>query len=494
MSQTEHYEVLILGSGAGGKLLAWHMARSGQKTTVVERRYIGGSCPNINCLPSKNEIWSAKVAHLARHAAQYGTVTGPVAIDMATVRQRKRDMVDSQIAAHLQNYKTSGAELILGAGRFVAAKTLEVRLNDGGTRVLAGEQVFLNVGTHAAIPKVPGLEAARPLTNIEALELDYLPPHLIVLGGGYVGLEFAQAYRRFGSRVTVIQHGPQLMDREDPDVANEVQRILSDEGIQILIAAETLHVHGESGKEVSLLVRTISGEQNIEGSDILVAAGRIPNTAGIGLEEAGVELDSRSYIRVNERLETSASKVWAIGECAGSPQFTHVSADDFQIIKDNLAGGKRSTRDRLIPYCMFTDPPLARVGLTESEAQRQGITVRVARLPMSAVLRTQTTGRTTRLHEGSCRWSDDRILGFTMIGAEAGEVMAAVQTAMLADLPYSRLRDAILAHPTMAEGLGSLFSNVPSRSVQEVTPKSAVGDKRNSASHGAADVRLHRLR
>ena len=466
MSQPERFEILVLGSGFGGKLLAWHMAQSGRKTAVVERRYIGGSCPNINCLPSKNEIWSAKVAHLARHGAQFGTVTGPVTVDMATVRQRKRDMVDGQIAAHLENYKASGAELILGDGRFVAPKTLEVRLNDGGTRVLVGDKVFLNVGTHAAIPNVPGLEAARPLTNIEALELDYLPPHLIVLGGGYVGLEFAQAYRRFGSRVTVIQHGPQLMDREDPDVSDELQRILSDEGIQVLVAAETLHVHGRSGEEVRLTVRTNSSERNIEGSDILVAAGRIPNTAEIGLEQAGVELDARGYIRVNERLETTASKVWAIGECAGSPQFTHVSADDFTIIRDNLAGGKRSTRDRLIPYCMFTDPPRARVGLTEGEAQRQGIAVRVARLPTSAVLRAQTTDERQGFMKALVSGSDDRILGFTMIGAEAGEVMAAVQTAMLADLPYSRLRDAILAHPTMAEGLGSLFSNVPPRSVQ----------------------------
>jgi pyruvate/2-oxoglutarate dehydrogenase complex dihydrolipoamide dehydrogenase (E3) component len=466
MSQPERFEILILGSGAGGKLLAWHMARSGRKTAVVERRYIGGSCPNINCMPSKNEIWSAKVAHLARNGADFGTMTGPVRVDMAKVRQRKRDMVDRQIAAHLQNYKSSGAELILGAGRFVAPKTLEVRLNDGGTRVLTGDQVFLNIGTHAAIPSVPGLEAAEPLTNIEALELDYLPQHLIVLGGGYVGLEFAQAYRRFGSRVTIIQRGPQLMDREDPDVADEVQRILSDEGIQVLLAAETLHARGRSGKEVSLVVRTSSGEQNIEGSDILVAAGRIPNTAGIGLEEAGVELDGRGYIRVNERLETSASEVWAIGECAGSPQFTHVSADDFQIIKDNLAGGKRSTRDRLIPYCMFTDPPLARVGLTEGEAQRRGVTARVAKLPTSAVLRAQATGERQGFMKALIGGSDDRILGFTMIGADAGEVMAAVQTAMLADLPYSRLRDAIFAHPTMAEGLGSLFSNVPPRAVQ----------------------------
>jgi pyruvate/2-oxoglutarate dehydrogenase complex dihydrolipoamide dehydrogenase (E3) component len=383
-------------------------------------------------------------------------------------------MVDRQIAAHLQNYKTSGAELIMGSGRFVAPKTLDVRLNDGGTRVLVGDQVFLNVGTHAAIPSVPGLEAARPLTNIEALELDCLPPHLLVLGGGYVGLEFAQAYRRFGSRVTVIQHRPQLMDREDPDVANEVQRILSDEGIQVFVGAWTLHVHGRSGKEVSLLVRTTSGEQKIEGSDILVAAGRIPNTAGIGLEEAGVELNSRGYIRVNERLETSASEVWALGECAGSPQFTHVSEDDFRIIRDNLAEGKRSTRDRLVPYCMFIDPPLARVGLTEGEAQRQGVTVRVARLPTSAVLRTQTSDERQGFMKALVDGSDDRILGFTMIGAEAGEVMAAVQTAMLADLPYPRLRDAILAHPTMAEGLGSLFSRVPPRSVQEVTPKRAL--------------------
>src|SRR5437867_195641 len=458
---TERYDDLVLGSGAGGKLLSWHLARAGRRTAVVERRYIGGSCPNINCLPSKNEIWSAKVAHLARRAAQYGTVTGAVSTDMATVRRRKRDMVDRQIAAHLQNYKTSGAELIMGAGCFVAPKTLEVRLIDGGTRVLAGDQVFLNVGTHAAIPSIPGLEAARPLTNIEALELDYLPPHLIVLGGGYVGLEFAQAYRRFGSRVTVIQHGPQLMGREDPDVSDELQRILSDEGIHVLVAAETLHVHGRSGEEVSLVVRTTAGEQTIESSDILVAAGRIPNTAGIGLEEAGVALDSRGYIRVNERLETSASEVWAIGECAGSPQFTHVSEDDFRIIRDNLAGGQRSTRDRLVPFCLFTDPPLARVGLSEEEARQRGIAARVATLPMSAVLRTRTTGENVGFMKVLVETPGDRILGFTMIGPDAGEVMAAVQTAMLGGLPYTVFRDAILTHPTMAEGLNALFTAVP---------------------------------
>jgi pyruvate/2-oxoglutarate dehydrogenase complex dihydrolipoamide dehydrogenase (E3) component len=463
MPQPEPYDILILGSGEGGKLLAWEMARAGRRTAVVERRWIGGSCPNIACLPSKNEIWSAKVAHLVQHGAQFGLMTGPVVIDMAAVRRRKRDMVEAQVAAHLQNYQASGAELIMGCGRFVAAKTLEVRLNDGGTRVLTGEKVFLNVGTHATIPDVPGLEAARPRTHIEALELDYAPAHLIVLGGGYVGLELAQAYRRFGSRVTIIEHGPQLAGREDPDVAEEMRRILSGEGIDVLVGAEIRHVRGRSGDDVSLLVRTSSSEQTIEGSDILVAAGRSPNTAGIGLEAAGVELDGHGYIKVNERLETSAPEVWAIGECAGSPQFTHVSFDDFRIIRDNLAGANRTTRDRLIPYCMFTDPPLARVGLSEGEAQRQGIEARVAKLPMSAVLRTHTIDERQGFMKALVAARDDRILGFTMIGAEAGEAMAVVQMAILAGLPYTNLRDAVLAHPTIAEGLGPLFSNVPPR-------------------------------
>jgi pyruvate/2-oxoglutarate dehydrogenase complex dihydrolipoamide dehydrogenase (E3) component len=464
MAEPEKYEILILGSGEGGKLLAWHLAQSGRRTAVVERRWIGGSCPNIACLPSKNEIWSAKAAHLVHHSARFGMTSGPVTIDMAKVRQRKRDMVDSLVAVHLQNYKASGAELIMGSAHFVAPKTLAVSLNDGGTRLLAGDKVFVNVGTHAAIPNVPGLEAARPLTHIEALELDYLPQHLIVLGGGYVGLELAQAYRRFGSRVTIIEQGRQLMGRENPDVAAEVQRFLGDEGVQALLAAETVNVRGQSGGAVSVVVRTTSGEQTVDGSDILVAAGRVPNTAGIGLDDAGIALDDRGYIRVNDRLETSAPEVWAIGDCAGSPQFTHVSEDDFRIIRDNLAGGKRSTRDRLVPYCMFTDPPLAHVGLSEGDAQRQGIAVRIARLPTGAVLRTYATGETQGFMKALVGGSDDRILGFTMIGAEAGEVMAAVQTAMLAELPYPRLRDAVLAHPTMAEGLGLLFSNVPARS------------------------------
>ena len=469
MAAPERFEILILGSGNGGKLLAWHMARSGRRTAVVERQWVGGSCPNVNCMPSKNEIWSANVAHMAHHASEFGTKTGRVTIDMLAVRRRKRDMVDAQIAGHLRHYKDSGAELVMGSGRFVAPKTLEVRLNDGGTRLLAGDKVFLNVGTHATIPDIPGLQAANPVTNIEALEFDHVPPHLIVLGGGYVGLEFAQAYRRFGSRVTIIQNGPQLLNQEDPDVAQEMQRILGDEGIACLTSAQTVRVDGRSGKDVSVLVRTAAGEQRIEGSDLLVAVGRTPNTAGIGLEQVGVELDARGYIRVNDRLETSTPDVWAIGECAGSPQFTHVSADDFQIIRANLAGGARSTRDRLVPYCVFTDPPLAHVGLSEGDAARQGLSARVAKLPMSGVLRVQATGERPGFMKVLVGESDDRILGFTMLGPEAGEVMAVVQTAMLAELPYPKLRDAVLAHLTMAEGLGFLLSNVPARADRSAT-------------------------
>jgi pyruvate/2-oxoglutarate dehydrogenase complex dihydrolipoamide dehydrogenase (E3) component len=461
MPQPDRYEVLVLGSGAGGKLLAWHLAKLGARTAVVERKYIGGSCPNINCLPSKNEIWTAKVADLVHHAAKFGLVAASTAIDMVRVRQRKREMVDGLVAMHLDKYKGSGAELIVGSGRFVAPKTLEVSLNDGGRRVLAGDRVFLNLGTHATIPSIPGLAEARPLTNIELLEIDRLPEHIVILGGGYIGLEFAQAYRRFGSRVTVIEHGPQLLSREDADVAQEIRRILSAEEIEVLLGADVLGVEGRSGAGVRLRVRTSGGERTIAGSDILNATGRTPNTSGIGLDVASVQLDAQGYIKVNDRLETSAPEVWAMGECAGSPQFTHVSEDDFRVIRDNLAGGKRSTRDRLIPYCLFTDPPLARVGMNEKEARQRGIAVRVAKLPTSDILRTWTTSERSGFMKVLVKAQGDRILGFTMIGPEAGEVMAAVQTAMLGGLPYTVFRDAILAHPTMAEGLNGLFAAIP---------------------------------
>jgi pyruvate/2-oxoglutarate dehydrogenase complex dihydrolipoamide dehydrogenase (E3) component len=372
-------------------------------------------------------------------------------------------MVDREIEFHLAAYKSSGAELIMGSGRLLGPNTIEVALNDGGTRVLTGNEVVLNVGTHAAIPDIPGLEAARALTHIEALELDYLPSHLLVLGGGYVGIEMAQAYRRFGSRVTIIEPGRQLMGREDADVAAQMLGILTAEGIEVLLDAQPVTIHGLSGDEVAVTLRTAAGEQKVEGSDLLVAVGRIANTADIGLDKAGVKLDARGFVQVNERLETTAPGVWAIGECAGSPQFTHVSVDDFRIVRDNMAGGNRRTDDRLVPYVMFTDPPLSRIGLSEGEALRKGIPVRLARLPMSNVLRTQATDETQGFMKVVVSADDDRILGFTMIGSEAGEVVAAIQTAMLAELPYTKLRDAVFTHLTIAEGFGPLFGKMPPR-------------------------------
>jgi pyruvate/2-oxoglutarate dehydrogenase complex dihydrolipoamide dehydrogenase (E3) component len=456
----ENYKNVIIGSGEGGKYLAWHLAQSGQQTVVVERRWIGGSCPNVNCLPSKNEIWSAKVADLVRHASRFGVTPSGASSDMAAVRKRKREMVEGLIAMHLERYKASGAELVMGEARFTGSKTLDVLLNDGGARSLTGERIFLNLGTHASIPSVPGLAEAEPLTNIEILKLDRLPEHLIVIGGGHVGLEFAQAYRRFGSRVTILERGPQLLVNEDPDVVAALTQIFTSDGIDVIASAGIFSVHGRSGTGVSLIVRTSFGEKTITGSDVLVATGRTPNTAGIGLEVAGVELDQKGYVKVNDRLQTTAPNVWAIGECAGSPQFTHISLDDFRVIRDNLAGINRTTRDRMVPSCLFTDPQVAHIGLTETEAGRQGIAVRVLKLPMPAVLRTRTIDETRGFMKALIETDGDRILGFTMIGPEAGEVMAVVQMAMLARLPYTALRDAILTHPTMAEGLNSLFSSV----------------------------------
>src|SRR5229473_2441863 len=431
-----------------------------QECNHRERRRVGGSCPNVNCLPSKNEIWSAKVADLVHHATRFGITPGSASSDMAAVRKRKREMVEGLIAVQLDRYKATGAERGMGEAKFMDSKTLDVRLNEGGTRTLRGERIFLNLGTRASIPSVPGLAETEPLTNIEILELDRLPEHLVVLGGGYVGLEFAQAYRRFGSRVTILEQGPQLLANQDSDVVDALLQIFARDGIDVIAHAEIVSVHGRSGTGVSLTVRTSSGEKTIAGSDILVATGRAPNTPGIGLEVAGVQLDQRGYVRVNDRLQTTAPNVWAIGECAGSPQFTHISLDDFRVIRDNLAGMNRTTRDRMVPSCLFTDPQVAHIGLTETEAGRQGIAVRAVKLPIAAVLRTRTIDETRGFMKALIETDGDRILGFTLIGPEAGEVMAVVQMAMLAELPYKALRDAILTHPTMAEGLNSLFSSL----------------------------------
>jgi pyruvate/2-oxoglutarate dehydrogenase complex dihydrolipoamide dehydrogenase (E3) component len=471
MAGSEKVEDVILGGGEPGKYIAWELARQGRRTIVIERALIGGSCPNIACLPSKNVIHSAKIADFSRHAAEYGQLTAPAATDMSGVRRRKRDMIDGLVEIHRKRFEANGLEFLLGDGRFVGPRTIDVRLAAGGTRRIEAERVFLDLGTHAAVPEIQGLADAVPLTHVEALELERVPEHLIVLGGGYVGVEFAQAFRRFGSRVTIVEYGPQLLGREDPEVAEAILAIFQDDDIDAILGAQAQSVKGRSGDRVHLQIRTAAGDRLLEASDILVAAGRTPNTKGIGLDRAGVELDPRGYIRVNERLETSAPAVWAMGECAGSPQFTHVAFDDFRVVRDNLAGGKRTTRDRLIPYCVFTDPELGRVGLNETEAEQKGIDVRVVRLPMASVLRARTLGETRGFMKVLLDMDSDRILGFTMLGPGAGEVIAVVQMAMLAGLPYTALRDAILTHPTMAEGLNVLFANAPPQRRQGEEPR-----------------------
>jgi pyruvate/2-oxoglutarate dehydrogenase complex dihydrolipoamide dehydrogenase (E3) component len=461
VSDKQQYDLVIIGSGEAGKNLAWTMAKAGRRTAVVERKLIGGSCPNIACLPSKNIIHSAKVAELARRGAEFGVMMPSTSVDMSRVRARKRKMVEGEIQLHLDIYKASGAELIMGEARFIGPKTVEVRSNDGAVRLLAGDQVVLNLGTHAAVPDIPGLKAANPMTHVEALELDRLPEHLVVLGGGFIALELTQAMRRFGSRVTIVERGSQLIAREDPDVAESMLQLFRDEGIEVLFNAEVLAVEGLSGQGIKLRLRDSQGERMLEGSDLLIAVGRIPNTRGLGLEKTGVELDDRGYIQVNQRLETSAPEIWAVGDCAGSPQFTHVATDDFRIVRDNLNGGNRTTQGRLVPFCIFTDPELARVGLSESEAQQRGVPYRLAKIPMAKIRRAVTLSETRGFIKALVSTESDEIIGFTAFGAEAGELMAVVQTAMLGKLPYTLFRDAILAHPTMAEGLTVLFGQPP---------------------------------
>ena len=453
----ETCENLVIGSGVGGKLISWTLAKQGQKTIAIERSMVGGACPNVACLPSKNVIFSAKAVSLVDPKLGLGITTGPVRVDMAAVARRKRQMVQHLVDVHLANFKASGTELVMGEARFTEPKTVQVMLNAGGTRTLRGQRVFINVGTRATVPKVPGLADSGPMTHVEALNLERVPGHLVILGGGYVGLEFAQAMRRFGSQVTVIQRGPRLLEREDQDVTDALQELLTDEGVEVLVRAEVLGVTGRSGTGVSLRVRSGTTETTIDASDILVATGRTPNTDRLDVARAGVELDSRGFIRVNERLQTTAPDVWALGECAGNPQFTHVGEDDFRVVISNLSGGNRTTHDRLIPYCLFTDPELAHVGLSENEARQKGVSYRIARMPMAMVFRAMTLSE-TRGFIKALIGDDDRILGFTAFGVEASEMMAVVQTAMLAGVPYTVLRDTIWTHPTPAEGLTGLFS------------------------------------
>jgi pyruvate/2-oxoglutarate dehydrogenase complex dihydrolipoamide dehydrogenase (E3) component len=484
-TEPEDFDLVILGGGTGSTIAAWTFAGQGQRVAVIDRKYIGGSCPNIACLPSKNIIHSAKVASYLRRSEEFGISTDGFRIDMRGVRGRKRRMVSGLNEMYLDNYKNTGAELIFGTGRFVGDRTLEVMLPDGTSRRLRGVNVIISTGTRAALGPIPGLADAQPLTHIEALELEQVPEHLLVIGGGYVGIELSQAMRRFGSRVSVIDRNERLMAREDQDVCEALRKLVEDEGIDVVLNARVKSISGKSGESVRVVVEQNGVEKTLEGTHLLVAAGRIPNTEDIGLELAGVELTDRGYIKVNERLQTTAPGVWAIGEIAGSPQFTHISVDDFRVVHDNLTGGNRVTTGRQVPFCLFTDPEFARIGLSEKEAQENGIAYRLFKVPMDAVLRARTLSETRGFLKALIEADGDRILGFTAFGVGAGETMSAVQIAMIAGLPYTALRDAILTHPTLVEGLTPLFSSVPTGS------KSAEG-KRTDSMHDAGKAIANR--
>ena len=473
-SQPEEYDLVILGGGTGSTVAAWTFAAEGKSVIVVDRKYIGGSCPNIACLPSKNIIHSAKIASYFRRSKEFGITQDGFAVDMSGVRERKRNMVSGLNEMYLDNYRKTGAEFVFGTGRFIAPRTVEAALPDGTTRQLRGENVIVSTGTHAALDAIPGLAEARPLTHIEALELDRVPKHLLVMGGGYVGVELSQAMRRFGSKVTVIDRNERLMSREDKDICEALGNLLADESIEIVLNARIKRVSGKSGDSASVVFEQDGTEKSLTGSHLLVATGRSPNTEGLGLEIAGVEVTDRGYMKVNERLQTTAPGVWAIGEVAGSPLFTHISVDDFRVVHANLTGGNRVTTGRQVPYCLFTDPELARVGLSETEARAQEIPYRLFKVPMEANLRARTLSETRGFMKALVDAGSDRILGFTAFGVGAGEIMAAVQVAIIAGLPYTALRDAVLTHPTLAEALIPLFSSVAeSHGVAEVTTRSA---------------------
>ncbi len=461
-TQPEEFDLVILGGGTGSTVAAWTFAGEGKHVALVERKYIGGSCPNIACLPSKNVIHSAKVASYFRRSREFGITLDGFAIDMAGVRERKRRMVHGLNDMYMENFRNTGAEFILGTGRFLAPRTVEVTLDDGTTRQLRGANVIVSTGTRAALEAIPGLAKAQPLTHIEALELDEIPEHLLVFGGGYVGVELSQAMRRFGSEVTIVDRNARLMSKEDPDVCEALRGLLAEEGIDILLNTQIKQVSGRSGDSVSVVVEQNGIEKLLTGSHILVATGRKPNTEGLGLELTGVELTDRGYIKVNERLQTTAPGIWAIGEVAGSPQFTHISSDDFRVVHSNLTGGNRVTTGRQVPYCLFTDPELAHIGLSETEAQTRGIAYRLFKVPMEANLRARTLSETRGFVKALVEADSDRIIGFTAFGVGAGETLGSVQVAMIAGLPYTALRDAVLTHPTLVEGLIPLFSSTAS--------------------------------
>jgi pyruvate/2-oxoglutarate dehydrogenase complex dihydrolipoamide dehydrogenase (E3) component len=453
----ESFDAIIIGSGQGGNPLAGALAAAGKKTALIERQDVGGTCINRGCTPTKTMVASARAAYMARRGADYGIRLGPVTVDMARVRERKRAIVRSFREGNEKRLETAHVELIRGEASFTGPGQIRVALHGGGERQLSAAQCFINTGTHSGTPAIEGLKTVPYLDNESIMELDYLPQHLVILGGGYIGVEFSQMFRRFGSQVTVIQAGPQLLGEEDQDVAAEVLKILREDGIEILLNARTQRIARANGG-ISLAV-TVEGEtQTIAATDLLVATGRVPNTEALQLASAGIEVDQRGFIRSNDRLETSAPGVYVLGDVKGGPQFTHISYDDFRILKSNLLeGGDRTVRNRLVPYTVFMDPQLGRVGMTEAQAQKSGRRIRVARMPMTWVARALEVDESRGLMKAIVDAETEEILGATVLGIEGGEVMAVFQMAMMGGVKYGVLRHAVFAHPTLAESLNNLF-------------------------------------
>ena len=459
--EPERFDVIVLGTGQAGKPLALDLGAAGRRTAVVEREYVGGTCVNVGCTPTKTMVASARVAYLARRAADYGVRCGPVAVDLAHVRARKQAVVDDfRTGGQRRLEAAENVELVFGEGRFTAPKVVEVRLKAGGTRALTADAIFINTGTRPARPAVDGLESVEVLDSTSVMELGAVPDHLLVLGGGYIGLEFGQMFRRFGSAVTVVHRGRQLLAREDPDVAEEVHKVLREDGIEVLLQAEATRIR-PGGRGVALLVRGPSGERTVSGSQLLVATGRVPNSDGLGLAAGGVRVDARGFIPVDDRLETNVAGVYALGDVNGGPAFTHVSYDDYRVVRNNLLrGGQSTTRGRLIPYTVYIDPQLGRVGLTEQEARARGRAIRVARIPMSWVARALETSEPRGFIKAVVDAETRQILGAAVLAVEGGEIMSMLEIAMMAGLPYTALGAGVFAHPALAEGLNTLFTSL----------------------------------
>jgi pyruvate/2-oxoglutarate dehydrogenase complex dihydrolipoamide dehydrogenase (E3) component len=470
---TQHYDAAVIGAGQGGVPLARALAKAGRKTALVEREHVGGTCINEGCTPTKTMVASAKAAYFDRRSADYGIQNGPVTVDMVRVRQRKRDIVESFKSGNERRIEdTENLDLVRGEARFTGAEELEVRLNGGETLELRADNVFINTGARPGSVPVEGLESIPTLNSTSIMELDEVPEHLLVLGGGYVGLEFAQMFKRFGSEVTVVQRGKQLLSREDADVAEAVAEILREDGLEILLETQSRRVEQGDDGRIRLTVETPDGERTLSGSHLLVAAGRPPNTDSLNLVAAGVETDRRGFVKVNERLETNVPGIWALGDVKGGPAFTHISYDDFRIIRTNLLeGGDATIADRLVPYTVFIDPQLGRIGLSEQEARDQGRNFHVAKMPMNYVARALEVDEARGFMKALVDADTDQILGCAVLGIEGGEIMAMMQIAMMGRLPYTALRDAVFAHPTLAESLNNLFATIdetPTR--RAVTP------------------------